>query len=106
MQMISTTHSTARDPDLIRFDCLSNLVMANHLIVDHHSQAGAHVNSRVCLQFVGVLEANLRAFVFFKCEVEMRYLSKTKQRPGNHPDFLSGRVPATLNGNIDQFNYL
>lgn len=72
MQMIPTTDSATRDPDLIRFDRLPNLVMADHLIVNHHGQAGADVISRVCLQFVGVSETNFRAFIFLKCEVEMR----------------------------------
>jgi hypothetical protein len=36
----------------------------------------------------------------------MRYLSKTKQRPRNHPDLVRGRVPATLHGNIVQFEDL
>ena len=49
MQMISATHGTTRDPDLIRFDRLPNFVMADHLIVNHHGQAGADVISRVCL---------------------------------------------------------
>ena len=43
MQMVPATYGAAGDPNLIRFDCLANLVMADHLIVNHHGQAGADV---------------------------------------------------------------
>src|SRR5687767_12383831 len=92
MQMIPAADGATRDPDLIGSNCLPYLMMANHLIVDDHGQTGADVGTRVCLQLFGVLKAYFCAFVLLKGEVEVRHVSKTKERLGNQPDLFRGRV--------------